>query len=102
MELVRDKHGRLTGVVREIAGGRERLYTPQGEAVTGLTLTFDSCHRFSGLRVFTVLHRVMGRAGHLFEPTINLAQFPEDQNKNNHDYEQQEWDVHLFIFSSGK
>jgi hypothetical protein len=31
----------------------------------------------------------------LLEATINLAQFPEDQNKNNRDYEQQEWDVHV-------
>jgi hypothetical protein len=42
----------------------------------------------------------MGGNERLFEATINLAQFPEDQNKNNHDYEQQEWDVHLFISSS--
>jgi hypothetical protein len=42
----------------------------------------------------------MGRDERLFEATVNLAQFPEDQNKNNHDYEQQEWDVHVFISSS--
>jgi hypothetical protein len=37
---------------------------------------------------------------HLLEATINLAQFPEDQNQNNHDYEQQEWDVHSFLSRS--
>jgi hypothetical protein len=36
----------------------------------------------------------------LFEETMNHAQFPKDQNKNNHDYEQQEWDVHLVISGS--
>jgi hypothetical protein len=36
----------------------------------------------------------------LFEATINLAQFPEDQNKDNHDYEQQERNVHLVVSSS--
>jgi hypothetical protein len=56
--------------------------------------------RFSGLRVFIALHGVRWGDERLFEATINLAQFPEDQNKDNHDYEQQEWDVHLFISSS--
>ena len=57
MELIRDKHGRLTGVVREIAGGRERLYTPQGEAiadyslVTGLTYDTDRRRIGSGNRL---------------------------------------------------
>ena len=58
--------------------------------------------RFSGLHVFIAFHGVMRGNERLFEATINLAQFPEDQNKNNHDYEQQEWDVHLFISSSEK
>jgi hypothetical protein len=38
----------------------------------------------------------MGGDEHLLEPTINPAQLPEDQNKNNDDYEQQEWHVHFF------
>jgi hypothetical protein len=42
----------------------------------------------------------MGGDERPFEATVNLAQFPEDQNKNNHDYEQQKWDVHLFISGS--
>ena len=42
----------------------------------------------------------MLEAEHFLEATMNLAQFPEDQNKNNHDYEQQEWDVHLVILGS--
>jgi len=33
MELIRNKHGKLTGIIREIAGERERLYTPTGKAV---------------------------------------------------------------------
>lgn len=45
MELSRDKHGRLTGVIREVAGARERLYTPQGEAIADYSpltdLTYD-------------------------------------------------------------
>jgi hypothetical protein len=52
MELIRDKHGRLTGVIREIAGGRERLYTPQGEAVADYSpetdLTYDTNRRRIG------------------------------------------------------
>lgn len=57
MELIRDKHGRLTGVIREVAGGRERLYTPQGEAiadyspVTGLTYDTDRRRIGSGNRL---------------------------------------------------
>lgn len=33
MELIRDKHGRLTGIIRELAGRRERLYTAAGKAI---------------------------------------------------------------------
>jgi hypothetical protein len=57
MELIRDKQGRLTGVIREIAGGRERLYTPQGEAIADYSpetdLTYDiQCARFLRRRFF--------------------------------------------------
>jgi hypothetical protein len=52
MELIRDKDGRLTGVIREIAGGRERLYTPQGEAIADYSpetdLTYDTQRRRMG------------------------------------------------------
>ena len=52
MELIRDKHGRLTGVIREVAGGRERLYTPQGEAIADYSpttnLTYDTDRRRIG------------------------------------------------------
>ena len=47
MELIRNKHGKLTGVIRELAGERERLYTPTGKAiadydsVTGATYDTD-------------------------------------------------------------
>jgi hypothetical protein len=97
----RDLYCSRHSLVFELPGFRVKEQR-DGTSGQGGLLTFDSGHRFSGLRDFIVLHHVMGGDGHLFEPTINLAQFPEDQNKNNHDYEQQEWDVHLFIFSSEK
>ena len=43
--------------------------------------------RPSGVRVFIALHGVKWGCEHFLEATMNLAQFPEDQNKNNHDYE---------------
>jgi hypothetical protein len=39
------------------------------------------------VRVFIALHGVEWWCEHFLEATMNLAQFPEDQNKNNHDYE---------------
>ena len=51
---------------------------------------------FSGFFMFVVLHDVWGDK-RLFEAAINLAQFPEDQNKENRNHEQQELDVHLFL-----
>jgi hypothetical protein len=36
----------------------------------------------------------------IFEAAIDLAQFPEDRNKENRNYEQQELDAHLLAFSS--
>jgi len=51
MELIRDKHGRLTGVIREV-GGRERLYRPTGEAIADYSprtnLTYDTDRRRIG------------------------------------------------------
>jgi hypothetical protein len=48
--------------------------------------------RFFGLVVFVDV-----RAGNkrLFEQAVNLAQFPEDQNEENRDYEQQELNIHV-------
>src|SRR6266567_1713537 len=51
--------------------------------------------RFLGFFSLVVL-RQAGRTTCLLEPGINFAQFPEDRNKNNHNHEQQEWNVHLF------
>jgi hypothetical protein len=52
LELIRDKRGRLTGVIREVAGGRERLSTPQGEAIADYSpqadLTYDTSRRRIG------------------------------------------------------
>ena len=45
--------------------------------------------------MFVVLHDVLGRNKRLFEATINLAQFPEDQHKENRDHEQQVLDIHF-------
>jgi hypothetical protein len=45
--------------------------------------------------VSIVLPDVLGGNKHVFEAAINLAQFPEDQNKENRDHEQQELDVHF-------
>jgi hypothetical protein len=39
------------------------------------------------LRVIIALHGVMRGGEDFLEATMNLAQFPEDQNKNNHDHE---------------
>jgi hypothetical protein len=44
---------------------------------------------------FVVLQDVPGGNKRFFEVDINLAQFPEDQNKENRNHEQQELDVHL-------
>jgi len=52
MKLIRDKHGRLTGVIREIAGGKDRLYKQTGEAVADYPpatgLTYDGQRRRIG------------------------------------------------------
>jgi hypothetical protein len=41
------------------------------------------------------LNDVFGENKSLLEAAINLAQFPEDQEKENRDYEQQELDIHF-------
>jgi hypothetical protein len=57
MELIRDRHGILVGTIRELAGGRERLYTPTGKAiadydsVTGATYDTDRHRIGSGNRL---------------------------------------------------
>jgi hypothetical protein len=50
---------------------------------------------FSGFFMFVVLRDVLGGNERLFEAAINLAQFPEDQNKEDRDHEQQELDIHF-------
>jgi hypothetical protein len=37
----------------------------------------------------------MSEGKRLFEEAINLGQFPEDRDKENRNYEQQELDAHL-------
>lgn len=52
MQILRDKNGRQQGVIREMAGKRERLYTPAGKAVAdydGVTgATYDTDRRRIG------------------------------------------------------
>jgi len=43
----------------------------------------------SGFSEFVIPRDVLAWNQKLFEATINLAQFPEDQNKENRDHEQQ-------------
>lgn len=38
---------------------------------------------------------ILVTAPHLFEMVVNLAQFPEDRNEHNRNYEKQERDNHL-------
>ena len=45
--------------------------------------------------MFGVLRNFFGENKSLLEAAINLAQFPEDQEKENRDYEQQELDIHF-------
>jgi hypothetical protein len=45
--------------------------------------------------MFGVLCDVFAGNKSLLEEAINLAQFPEDQEKENRDYEQQELDIHF-------
>jgi hypothetical protein len=54
--------------------------------------------RFS--RFFELVVFVAVQAGNqrLFEQAVNLAQFPEDQNEENRDYEQQELNIHFTPF----
>jgi hypothetical protein len=53
---------------------------------------------FSWFFTFGVLRDVFGKNKSLLEAAINLAQFPEDQEKENRDYEQQELDTHFSSF----
>jgi hypothetical protein len=47
-----------------------------------------------------VLRDVFGENKSLLEAAINLAQFPEDQEKENRDYEQPELDIHFSSLKS--
>ena len=52
MQILRNKNGRQQGVIREIAGKRERLYTPAGKTVADYDdvtgATYDSDRRRIG------------------------------------------------------
>jgi hypothetical protein len=47
---------------------------------------FPASH-FSGFLMFVILRDVRAGKKSLFEVAINLAQFPEDQQQENRDYE---------------
>lgn len=44
--------------------------------------------------MFVVLRGVLGKDKCLLEVSVNLAQFPEDQNQYNYHHKQQKWNVH--------
>jgi hypothetical protein len=54
--------------------------------------------RFSWFFMFGVLRDLFGENKSPLEAAINFAQFPEDQEKENRDYEQQELDIHFSSF----
>jgi hypothetical protein len=45
--------------------------------------------------MFVMRRHVLAGSQSFLEEAINLAQFPEDQNKENRDYEEQELNIHL-------
>ena len=53
MQILRDKTGRQQGVIREIAGGRERLYTPDGKAVADYDRKTDATYDTDRRRIGT-------------------------------------------------
>jgi hypothetical protein len=63
-----------------------------------LPKTSDLSIEFS--RFFELVVFVDVRTGNkrLFEQAVNLAQFPEDHNEENRDYEQQELNIHFTLF----
>jgi hypothetical protein len=57
--------------------------------------TFDWALDFHGFFMFAVLRDLFGENKGLLEAAINLAEFPEDREKDNRDYEQPELDIHF-------
>ena len=53
MQILRDKTGRQQGVIREIAGKRERLYTPDGKAVADYDRKTDATYDTDRRRIGT-------------------------------------------------
>ena len=49
--------------------------------------------------MFGILRDVFGENKSLLEEAINLAEFPEDRNEDNRNYEEQKLDAHLLAFS---
>jgi hypothetical protein len=53
MQILRDKTGRQQGVIRDIAGERKRLYTPDGNAVADYDRKTDATYDTDRRRIGT-------------------------------------------------
>jgi hypothetical protein len=51
MEILRDKNGKPQGVIREIAGGQERLYDRAGNAIATYRQRTDYTYDNNGSRI---------------------------------------------------
>ena len=62
MEILRDKNGKPQGVIREIAGGQERLYDRAGRPITIYRPNTDYTYDNHGVRTGSG-NRLPGLAG---------------------------------------
>ena len=51
MEILRDKNGKQQGTIREIAGGRERLYDRAGSAIATYRPNTNYTYDNNGVRI---------------------------------------------------
>jgi hypothetical protein len=51
MEILRDKNGKLEGVIREIAGEQERLYDGAGNAIATYRRNVNYTYGNDGVRI---------------------------------------------------
>lgn len=51
MEILRDKNGKLQGVIRKIAGGQERLYDGAGNAIATYRPNVNYTYGNDGVRI---------------------------------------------------
>jgi hypothetical protein len=62
MEILKDKNGKPQGIIREIAGSQERLYTPAGEAIATYRSRTRATYNNNGLKIGTG-NRLAGMVG---------------------------------------